>query len=275
MPVPEEKLQELRRIARDVRVDILKMLHAAGSGHTGGSLSAVELLVSLYYGKLRHRPADPAWIDRDRFVLSKGHGVPALYAVMAHAGYFPRSELMGLRQIGSRLQGHPSRIDLPGIEMSTGSLGQGLSAAHGMALGLRLDGRDSRVYALLGDGEIQEGMVWEAAMSAAHRRSDNLCAIIDRNRIQLDGFVDRIKGLDPLPEKWRAFGWHVLEIDGHRFEEILPALDEAERVKGRPTVLVAKTVKGHGVSIFADNPKYHGVSPTDEELAAALKELGV
>ena len=273
MPITEAKLMEFREIARHLRIDILKMLHSAGSGHTGGSLSAVEILVALFLAKLRYRPEEPDWPDRDRIVMSKGHGVPALYAVMAWVGFFPRTELMTLRRLDSRLQGHPSKIDLPGIEMSTGSLGQGLSASHGMALGLRLDGKAARVYAVLGDGEAEEGMVWEAAMSAAHYRTDNLCAIVDRNRIQLDGFVEKIMNLEPFADKWRAFGWHVIDIDGHDIAQIIRALDEAETVKGKPTVIIAQTVKGAGVSIFANNPKYHGVSPTDEELAAALEEL--
>lgn len=273
MSLSDGKLKELREVARELRVDILKMLNAAGSGHIGGSLSAVEILVALFFTRLRYRSQEPDWPDRDRFVLSKGHGVPALYAVMARVGYFPRSELMTLRKIDSRLQGHPSRIDLPGIEMSTGSLGQGLSVSHGMALGLRLDGKAARVYALLGDGESEEGMVWEAAMSAAHYRSDNLCAILDRNKIQQDGFVANIMNLEPLSDKWRAFGWNVIDVDGHDIAQVAQALEAAEAVKGRPTVIIAQTIKGGGVSIFANNPKYHGVAPSDSELAAALKEL--
>ncbi len=273
MPISDEKLKELGNIARELRIDILKMLNAAGSGHIGGSLSAVEILVALFFAKLRFRPQEPKWEDRDRLVLSKGHGVPALYAIMAKVGYFPRSELMTLRKQNSRLQGHPSMIDLPGIEMSTGSLGQGLSVAHGMSLGLRLDEKDARVYAVLGDGEMEEGMVWEGAMSAAHYRSDNLCVIADRNRIQQDGFVENIMNLEPLADKWKAFGWNVIDIDGHDIAQVIHALDQAETIKGKPTAIIAQTIKGGGVSIFANNPKYHGVSPTDDELAVALKEL--
>jgi len=272
-PAPAE-IARLQGLARLVRRDILVMLNRAGSGHTGGSLSVTDILVALFFSKLRHRPQEPTWPERDRFVLSKGHAAPAYYAVLARSGYFDLSQLLTLRQLGSCLQGHPDCTLTPGVEVSTGSLGQGLSVAQGMALGLRLDRRPSRVYAVLGDGEMQEGQVWEALMSCAHYRIDNLCAIIDCNDLQIDGWVREIMNIEPLGDKLRAFGWHTLDVDGHDFAGLLPALEAAEAVKGRPTVILARTVKGKGVSIFEGKAKYHGVAPTDEELAVALRELG-
>lgn len=272
-PGPAE-LQRLEALARQIRRDIVTMLHRAGSGHTGGSLSATDLIVALFFGKMRHRPAEPLWSGRDRFVLSKGHAAPAYYAALARAGYFPLEELLTLRQLGSCLQGHPDCILTPGVEVSSGSLGQGLSVAQGIALGLRLDGSSSRVYAILGDGECQEGQVWEAAMSCAHFRIDNLCTLVDCNDLQIDGLVREVMNVEPLADKFAAFGWHVLDIDGHDMSQILAALAAAEQVKGRPTVILARTVKGKGVSIFEGKAKYHGVAPDDEELAQALKELG-
>ncbi len=271
-PAPAD-LARLRELARRIRKDILVMLHRAGSGHTGGSLSATDILVALFFAKMRHRPAEPRWPERDRFVLSKGHAAPAYYAVLAHGGYFDPAELLTLRQLGSCLQGHPDCLLTPGVEVSSGSLGQGLSVAQGMALGLRLDKRPSRVYALLGDGECQEGQVWEAAMSAAHFGLDNLCIVVDANDLQIDGRVSEIMNVQPLAEKFAAFGWHTLECDGHDFAPLLAALDKAETVKGRPTAVIARTIKGKGVSIFEGQVKYHGVAPTDEELAQALREL--
>lgn len=270
----EERLTFLMEKAREVRIEILKMLAAAGSGHTGGSLSAADIVTALYFHKMRHRPDDPNWRKRDRFILSKGHAAPLLYAVLALSGYFDRELLKTLRKIDSPLQGHPSSKMLKGVEISTGSLGQGLSIASGVALGLRMDGLDSRVYCLLGDGEIQEGQVWEAAMTAGHYRLDNLCAIIDNNGLQIDGFCCDVMKIEPLPDKWRAFGWHVIDINGHNMEQILRALDEAEATKGFPTMIIARTVKGKGVSIFEGKAKYHGIAPTKEELEIALKELG-
>lgn len=263
----------LREIARQVRIDIVRMLHAAGSGHLGGSLSATDLLVALFYGRLNHDPANPDWPGRDRFVLSKGHGAPALYAVLARMGYFSLKELLTLRQLGSCLQGHPDCHLTPGVEMSTGSLGQGLSVANGMALANRLDGNPAKVFVLLGDGEIQEGQVWEAAMTAAHYGLDNLTAILDNNRLQIDGFISEIMNIEPITAKWLAFGWHAIDVDGHDFAQILQALDEADQTKGRPSIIVARTIKGKGVSIFENKPEYHGVAPTTEELAVALEEL--
>lgn len=265
----------LKEIARRVRIDLLKALHRAKSGHTGGSLSSVEILVSLYFSELRHNPKNPRWGDRDRFVLSKGHGVPALYSVLAHAGYFAREELMSLRKLGSRLQGHPEYDLEIGIEATTGSLGHGLSAANGMALAARMDGKDIRIYALLSDGELQEGASWEAITTSSYRKLDNLCAIVDRNRFQNDGAMKDIKDIEPVPDKWRAFGWEIETLpDGHDFPSLLSAFDRARQTKGKPFVIIANTIKGKGVSIFENQGKYHGVAPTDDELKVALNELG-
>ncbi len=276
-PQAREKIREpaeLAEIARQLRVDILRMLHAAGSGHTGGSLSAIDMLTALFFGKLNHDPQAPGWPQRDKFVLSKGHGAPAYYAVLARAGYFDRQELFTLRKFGSCLQGHPDSRCTPGVEVCTGSLGQGLSIANGMALAHKLNHNPARVYVLLGDGEVQEGQVWEAAMSAAHFRLDNLTALLDNNRLQIDGAVDEVMSIEPLGAKWRSFGWHTIDIDGHDMAAILAALDEADGVRGKPTIILARTVKGKGVSIFENKVQYHGVTPSDEELAIALKELG-
>jgi transketolase len=273
----KKKIRDVRileEIARRVRVKILKMLTKAGSGHTGGSLSATDVAVAIYFSKMDYKPEDPSWEGRDRFILSKGHAAPLLYAIMAEAGYFPPDVLDNLRQIESPLQGHPCCKSLPGVEVSTGSLGQGLSVANGMALGLRLDKNPARVYCILGDGEIQEGQVWEAAMTASHYRLDNLCAVVDNNGLQIDGRVKDVMNIEPVMDKWLSFGWHVIGIDGHNMQEILDALDEAERTKGKPTVIIARTTKGKGVSIFEDRVEYHGVSPKPEELERALKELG-
>ncbi|HTP64149.1 MAG TPA: transketolase [Geobacteraceae bacterium] len=265
---------ELQNMAKKLRVAIVKTLHKSQSGHTGGSLSAVDLVTALYFRKMRHNPADPAWEGRDRFVLSKGHAAPALYVALAEAGYFPAEDLMMLRRLGSHLQGHPDSKSTPGVEVPTGSLGQGLSMAVGMALGLKADGKGNRVYALLGDGELQEGQVWEAAMAGAHYRLDNLCAMVDANALQIDGEVEKVMNVAPIADKFRAFGWHALEIDGHDMAAIVDALDRTETVKGQPTVIVAKTVKGKGVSFFENKAAYHGVPPSDEELPRALECLG-
>ncbi len=267
-------IEFLKKQARTVRIEILKMLAQAGSGHTGGSLSAADIVTALYFYKMRHRPDNPKWPERDRFILSKGHAAPLLYTVLALTGYFDKSLLNTLRKTGSPLQGHPSSKMLHGVEVSTGSLGQGLSIANGMALGLRLDKSPARVYCLLGDGEIQEGQVWEAAMTAGHYVLDNLCAIVDLNSLQIDGRCEDVMKIDPVAEKWKAFNWHIFEIDGHNMEEIVTALDEAEKIKGKPSAILAKTVKGKGVSIFEGKVEYHGLAPTKEELEIALKELG-
>jgi len=263
----------LRRVANELRQDIVRMIAKAGSGHPGGSLSMVELLVGLYWHALRHDPKRPEWPDRDLFLLSKGHGCPALYAVLAFQGYFPREELMTLRRFPTRLQGHPERGSVPGVEMAAGSLGQGLSMANGIALADRLDGRTRRLYCLMGDGEIQEGQVWEAAMTAHHHQLDRVCAIIDANQLQQNGPVKAIQDIEPLADKWRAFGWHAIEIDGHKIEQVLKAYDEARTITGRPQVIVARTVKGKGVSFMELNHAWHGVAPKPDELARALKEL--
>nr|WP_223913318.1 transketolase [Geobacter sp. AOG1] len=269
-----ELVTHLEEKARQLRVAIVKTLHASQSGHTGGSLSAIDMVTALYFHKMRHNPTDPAWEGRDRFVLCKGHAAPAQYVALAEAGYFPREDLMMLRRLGSHLQGHPDSKGTPGVEVCTGSLGQGLSMAVGMALGLRLDQRDNRVYALLGDGELQEGQVWEAAMAAAHYKVDNLCAMVDANGLQIDGEVTKVMNVNPIADKFRAFGWQTLEIDGHDMAAILAALDQAETLKGGPTVIVARTVKGKGVSFFENKAAYHGVTPSDEELPRALECLG-
>jgi transketolase len=265
-------------IAREARVQIERMLTHAGSGHPGGSNSVIDILVALYFGRLRFDPKRPDWPDRDRVILSKGHAVPALYAVMAKAGFFPESQLITLRKLGSPLQGHPDRNALPGIEAATGSLGQGLSIAEGEALGLKLSGSQARVYCILGDGEIQEGQVWEAAMSGpklgqANHPLDNLTAILDYNKIQLDGFVTDILDLEPVVAKWTAFGWAVQEIDGHDFEQITKALDQAEATKGRPSFIVAHTVKGKGVPFMENNPEWHGKAPKPAEAIQAIRDL--
>jgi transketolase len=265
----------LKKQAKLVRVEILKMLTLAGSGHTGGSLSAADIVTALYFSKMRHKPDEPGWRERDRFILSKGHAAPLLYAVLAMAGYFDISALKTLRKLGSPLQGHPCSRVLPGVEISTGSLGQGLSVSNGMAMGMKMDNIGSRVYCLLGDGEIQEGQVWEAAMTAAHYRLDNLCAIVDLNGLQIDGPVSKVKAIEPVASKWAAFGWNVIDIDGHDMKEILDALDDAETVKGKPSVILAHTIKGKGVSFFEGKVEYHGMAPTPEELEKALKEMEV
>ena len=270
----KERIAELEEKARKLRVSIVKTLHKSQSGHTGGSLSAMDMVTALYFYKMRHNPADPGWEGRDRFVLSKGHAAPAQYVALAEAGYYPVEDLMMLRRLGSHLQGHPDSKSTPGVEVPTGSLGQGLSMAVGMALGLRLDGKENRVYALLGDGELQEGQVWEAAMASGHYRLDNLCAMVDANALQIDGEVAKVMNVAPIADKFRAFGWNALEIDGHNMAAIIDSLDMAETVKGKPTVIVAHTVKGKGVSFFENKASYHGVPPSDEELPRALECLG-
>jgi transketolase len=266
-------IAELNDLCRRIRKDILISLHAAGSGHSGGSLSSVEVLTSLYFYKLRHDPKNPHWEGRDRFLLSKGHVCPALYTVMAHAGYLPTEELKTLRKLGSRLQGHPHMLKLAGLEASSGSLGQGLSIGVGMALGAKIDKKDFRVYVFMGDGETDEGQIWEAAMSAAHYNLDNLCGIVDRNRLQIDGDTEKVMRLEPYCEKWAGFGWNVIECDGHDLEQLTGALDVAEETCGTPTVIIANTVKGKGVSFMENKAEWHGIPPDDEQLALALKEL--
>ncbi len=264
---------DLKQMARGLRRSVLEMIYQAGSGHPGGSLSAVEVVTALFFCILRHRPQDPGWSDRDRFILSKGHAVPLLYAVLAQMGYFPSSELSSLRRLDSRLQGHPDRDLSMGIETSTGSLGQGLSFGVGVALAGKLDQQDYRVYVLLGNGECDEGQVWEAAMSAAHFKLDNLTAVVDHNRQQLDGWTKDVMDLGVLKDKWSSFGWEVMEIDGHNFDHILSAFEKAKEVKGKPTVIISHTTKGKGVSFMENNPDFHGRAPTREEMEKALEEL--
>ena len=271
---PKKNPAELEAIATQLRKHVIAMTCAAASGHPGGSLSAADIVTVLYFSQLRYDPKRPDWPERDRFVMSKGHAAPILYAALAEAGYFPVSYLKTLRQLGSSLQGHVDMLSLPGIEMSTGSLGQGLSAANGMALANRLDKKTARVYCLLGDGECQEGQVWEAAMTAAHYKLDNLTAIVDHNKYQIDGPVAKIKNLAPFHDKWRAFGWNVIGCDGHSMTALLDALARAEQTKGQPTVIVADTIKGKGVSFMEANPlDYHGKAPSKDEEKTALAEL--
>jgi transketolase len=269
-----KNVEDLAAICRTTRRQIVEMITAAKSGHPGGSLSAVEILVTLFFDKLRHDPANPHWEDRDRFILSKGHAAPVLYSVLAQAGYTPVDELKNLRRLGSIYQGHPDIRFIPALEASTGSLGQGLSLGIGMALGTKLDGRPSRTYVVLGDGEIQEGQIWEAAMFGSFHKVDNVVAIVDYNHIQLDGFVRDIMDVEPLVQKWDSFGWHTINVDGHSIPALQAAWDEAENTKGKPTCVIANTVKGKGVSFMENNPKYHGVAPTQDELERALQEIG-
>ncbi len=273
MGITQEQLQALKDRARRMRIDILKALSGCGSGHTGGSLSAADMVAALYFYKMKYDPKKPDWKGRDNFILSKGHAAPLLYTVLAHAGFFDPAELCTLRRLGSRLQGHPDSKHLPGVEISTGSLGQGLSVANGLALAHKLDNVPNRVYAVLGDGELQEGQVWEAAMTAAHYKLDNLCALIDNNGLQIDGPVAKVMGVEPITDKWRSFGWEVFDIDGHDMGQIVAALDKADAVKGKPTAIVCRTVKGKGVSLFEGKVEYHGAAPSADELATALKEL--
>jgi len=267
-------LTEMQDIAKQLRRHIVTMIGKAGSGHPGGSLSAVEILTTLYFNVLHHNPQDPQWQDRDRFILSKGHAAPALYATLAESGYFPVEELSTLRQLDSRLQGHTDRTKTPGVEMSAGSLGQGLSFGIGTALAAHLDSRQYRVYVLLGDGECNEGQVWEAVTAAAHYKLDNLVAIIDRNQQQIDGWTYDVMNTEPFDKKWQAFGWHTIVVnDGHDIPQLIDALSQANQVKEKPTAIIARTTKGKGVSFMENNLDFHGKAPTPEQVAMALKEL--
>jgi transketolase len=275
MPAVESvSLAELEAIARRLRRHAVRTIAEANSGHPGGSLSAADIVTALYFGGLlRHDPEDPNWPDRDRFILSKGHGAPILYAALAERGYLPVEELMSLRQVDSRLQGHPVQGMTPGVEASTGSLGQGLSIGIGHAIAGRLDGKLFRTWVLLGDGECQEGQVWEAAMAAPNYELDTLTAIVDFNRYQLDGAVEDIQSLEPFAAKWAAFGWHVLEIDGHDMGAVMQALTAATQHRGQPTCIIATTVKGKGVSFMEHNNEFHGKAPSKEQLEVALTQL--
>ncbi|MBA7634149.1 Apulose-4-phosphate transketolase subunit A [subsurface metagenome] len=265
--------EEMEAIAKKLRRHIITMTGKAGSGHPGGSLSAVEIVTALYFRLLRHKPKDPQWTDRDRFILSKGHAAPLLYAALAECGYLPIDELITLRQLDSRLQGHTDRTVTPGVEMSAGALGQGLSFAIGVALAGRLNSQKYRVYVLLGDGECDEGQVWEGAMAAAHFKVDNLVAIVDNNGLQIDGWNRDVMNLDPFNQKWQTFGWHVIEVDGHDLAQLTGAFNQAKLVKGQPTVIIAHTIKGKGVSFMENNVSFHGKAPTAAEVEIALKEL--
>jgi transketolase len=267
-------IEELKEIARQLRVDCLKMLHKAKSGHTGGPLGIMDIMTALYFSAMNHDPKNPTWPDRDRFILANGHCCPALYVSLCKAGYFPAEELQHLRQIGSPLQGHPKLKVEWGIEMSTGSLGQGMSVGNGMAFAARLDKKDITIYSMHSDGEAQEGMLWEAALTAGFHKLDHRICFLDYNGIQIDGFNKDIKDVSPLDEKFLAFRWAVRTIDGHDFREILDAIDWAKKTHGKPKMIIAKTIMGKGVSIFENKPAYHGVTPSDEELKIALKELG-
>ena len=276
MPPSEVKplsITEMEAMAKKLRRHIITMTGTAGSGHPGGSLSAVEIVTALYFRLLRHKPSDPKWADRDRFILSKGHAAPLLYATLAECGYLPVGELTTLRQLDGRLQGHTDRTVTPGIEMSAGALGQGLSFAIGVALAARLNSQDYQVYVLLGDGECDEGQVWEGAMAAAHFKVDNLVAIVDNNGLQIDGWNREVMNLEPFSQKWQAFGWHVIEVDGHDLSQLIDALNQAKLVKGQPAVVIAHTIKGKGVSFMENNYAFHGKAPTAAEVETALKEL--
>lgn len=266
--------KELENKANIMRQDIVKMLYKSQSGHPGGSLSACDIVATLYFKEMDIDPKNPKDPNRDRFVLSKGHGAPVLYAALAERGYFDKSELDSLRKVDAMLQGHPDMKGTPGVDMSTGSLGQGISAAGGMALAGKIDKKDYRVFALLGDGEVQEGIVWEAAMFAAHYKLDNLTVFLDHNGLQIDGKNKDIMDIEPIDEKFAAFGWNVLKIDGHNIDEIVDAIDKARKTKDMPTMIIAKTVKGKGVSFMEDQAGWHGKAPSEEEMKEALKELG-
>ena len=265
--------KDLRIIANQLRIDMIEALAAAGSGHPGGSLSATEIITVLYFDKMHIDPHNPADPDRDRFVLSKGHAAPALYAALAERGFFPREELLRLRKLDSHLQGHPNMTYTLGVDMSTGSLGQGLSAANGMALAGRLDNKDYYVYVILGDGESQEGQIWEAAMSAAHYKLDHIIALYDHNGLQIDGTNDEVMTVNPVDEKFAAFGWNVLSCDGHDLEALSAAIDEAKTCEGKPTVIICETIKGKGVSFMENQVNWHGAAPNAEQAAVALAEL--
>lgn len=264
----------LNEIANVIRKDIVSMICKSKSGHPGGSLSAVEILTALYFDQMNIDPTNPKIEDRDRFVLSKGHAAPALYATLSERGYFDKEELNHLRQIGSMLQGHPDMKKIPGVEMSTGSLGQGFSVACGMAMAAKLDNAPWNVYALLGDGEVQEGIIWEAAMSAAHYKLDNMIAFLDYNGLQIDGDVESVMNINPIEDKFKTFGWNVITIDGHDFDQIFAALDMAKDTVDKPTMIIAKTIKGKGVSFMENQASWHGSAPSEEQLQQALSELG-
>jgi transketolase len=273
MDEQEKLIKDLEEKASVIRRHVLRMIYEAGSGHPGGSLSATDVFAVLYFHVLNVDPEKPDWEDRDRFLLSKGHAAPALYAALAERGFFPVEELKTLRKLGSRLQGHPDMRKTPGVEASTGSEGQGLSIGVGIALAAKLDRKLHRIYVMLGDGEMDCGQTWEAAMSATHYNLDNLTAIADRNKLQLDGPTHNIMNIEPLADKWKAFGWHVIEINGHNYREIIDSIEKSKEVKGRPTIIIAHTVKGKGVSFMEGAVGYHGKAPNKEQFEVAMKEL--
>ncbi|MBD7911118.1 MULTISPECIES: transketolase [Clostridium] len=266
--------EELIKISKQIRQDIIEMLTASGSGHPGGSLSATDIVTTLFFNELNINPENPKDENRDRFVLSKGHAAPVLYSALARRGYFDPKELTTLRKLGSKLQGHPNMNDVPGVDMSTGSLGQGTSAAVGMALAAKLDKKSYRVYAVLGDGELEEGQIWEAAMSAAHYKLDNLTIFIDFNGLQIDGDITKVMNPSPIDKKFEAFGWNVITIDGHNYDEILESIESAKKYKDKPTAILCNTVKGKGVSFMENEASWHGTAPNREECEKAIKELG-
>ena len=268
------EINQLEEMARKIRIDVIREVESAGSGHPGGSLSAADIVTALYFDEMNIDPEDPEMEDRDKFILSKGHAAPVQYAALAERGFFPVEELTTLRKLGSRLQGHAKKGLVPGIEMSTGSLGQGFSVSCGMAMANKLDGKKGRIYTLLGDGELQEGIVWEAAMSAGHYKLDDLCAIVDWNGLQIDGNNDDVMKVRPIDDKFRAFGFHTIMIDGHDMTQILGAFKEARETKGCPTVIIAATHKGHGVSYMEDQAGWHGKAPNEEQARQAVEELG-
>ena len=272
--ISKDKIFELKEKARQIRLDIVEMLGNCGSGHPGGSLSIADILSVLYFYKMKYKSSEPTWPDRDRFVLSKGHAAPALYSTLSIAGFFPREYLKTIRQIGSSLQGHPDMNSLAGIEMTTGSLGQGLSVANGMALAAKIDKRNYHVYCIIGDGESQEGQIWEAAMTSSHLKLDNLTLILDHNKLQIDGKVEEIKSITPIADKWRAFNWNVIDkVNGHSVEQLINAFDKATSQKGKPTIIIADTVKGKGVSFMENNLSFHGKAPNKDETCRGCDEL--
>ena len=269
----EETILALEKRARAIRRAVINMVYGVGSGHPGGSLSCTDILAALFFHQLRLDPANPNWPERDRFILSKGHAAPALYATLAQRGFFPESELSTFRQLDSRLQGHPDRNKTPGVEMTAGALGHGPSIGSGLALAARLNGQDCRTFVLLGDGEIQSGVAWEGAMTAAKYKLDNLTAILDLNGVQLDGMTVDIMPMEPMADKWLSFGWHVKEIDGHNMRQILEALDEVRKIHSQPTIIIAHTIKGKGVSYMENKSAWHGRAPTPQEYEQAMAEL--
>ena len=273
MKITDDDIMNLNSISKEIRKNIIEEIYHANSGHPGGALSCVEILVSLYFNQMNIHPDKPDDENRDRFILSKGHACAALYATLANRGYFEKEELKSFRKLGSRLQGHPDKNKVPGIDASSGSLGQGLSVANGMALASKLDSKGFRVYCLVGDGEIQEGQFWEAAMTSSHYQLDNLCLIVDKNRLQIDGKTEDVMNIEPLKNKLEAFGFEVLEVNGHNIDEILTAFQKAKTIKNKPTAIIAHTIKGKGISFMEDGIQWHGKAPNEEEYEKAIKEL--